>query len=80
MEVRMKTIRQLRDGKGWTQVELAHRIGVTPSTIYNWERGRFTPRVEQLRALAGVFGVRMDDVALTIAGTGDAKKLLAAAA
>ncbi len=76
----MKTIRQLREAKGWTQLELSHRVGVTPSTIYNWERGRFKPRVEQLRELAGVFGVRMDDVALTIAGSGDAKKPLAAAA
>jgi transcriptional regulator with XRE-family HTH domain len=76
----MKTIRQLREAKGWTQVELAHHVGVTPSTVYNWERGRFKPRVEQLRDLASTLGVRMDDIALTITGTGDAKKPLPAAA
>ncbi len=60
----MRTIRQLRDERGWTQLELAYRLRVTPVTIYNWERGRTEPRVSQFRQLARLFGVSMDDIAL----------------
>ncbi len=60
----MKTIRELRDERGWTQLELANRLGVTPSTVYNWERGRYEPKVSQLRAMARLFGVSSDDIEL----------------
>jgi transcriptional regulator with XRE-family HTH domain len=59
----MRTIRELREARGWTQLELATRLGVTPSTVYNWERGRHEPRAGQLREMARLFGVGMDDVA-----------------
>ena len=48
----MRSIRQLREERGWTQLELAYRLGVTPVTIYNWERGRTEPRVSQTRPQA----------------------------
>jgi transcriptional regulator with XRE-family HTH domain len=60
----VKSIRQLREEQGWTQLELANRIGVTPGTVYSWERGKFEPRASQLRALALAFGVSMDDIEL----------------
>ena len=60
----MKTIRQLREERGWTQLQLAIQLGVTPVTIYNWERGKSEPRVSQFRQLARLFGVSMDDMAL----------------
>ena len=62
----MKTIRALREERGWTQLDLAVRLGVTPSTVYNWERGRYEPRVGQLRELARLFGLKMDDVELVV--------------
>ncbi len=58
------TIRQLREARGWSQYRLAREVGVTPSTVYNWERGRFEPKASQLRSLARVFGVSMDDIEL----------------
>ena len=61
----MKTIRQLREERGWTQFELAGKVNVTPSTVYNWERGKFEPRYSQLRALSEAFGVAMDDIVPT---------------
>jgi transcriptional regulator with XRE-family HTH domain len=70
----MKTIRQLREERGWTQLELANRLGVTPSTIYNWERGRFDPRASQLRQLADAFGVKMDDIKLVPEEPGKARR------
>jgi putative transcriptional regulator len=58
----MKTIKELREAAGWTQLELAVKIGVTPTTISAWERGMYEPRASQLRALAEAFGVRMDEI------------------
>jgi len=62
METSVKTIRELREAAGLTQLELAVRVGVTPSTVYNWESGRAEPRVSQLRRVAEAFGVKMDDI------------------
>ncbi len=58
----MKTIRDLREAAGLTQLELAVRVGVTPSAVYNWERGRNEPKATQLRALSRALGVPMDDI------------------
>lgn len=60
----MKTIRELREARGWTQLELAIKLGVTPTTIYNWERNKTELKATQLRAVARVFGVSMDEIAL----------------
>jgi transcriptional regulator with XRE-family HTH domain len=56
----MKTIRALREEAGMTQLQLANELGITPSTVYNWERGRNEPKASQLKALALLFGVSMD--------------------
>jgi len=60
----VKTIRQLREEKGLTQLQLAVAVGVTPSTIYTWESGRSEPKVRQLRKIAELFGVSSDEIAL----------------
>jgi len=60
----MKTIREYREERGWTQFELAVKVGVTPGAVSNWERGVSEPKVSQLRRLAEVFGVKMDDILL----------------
>ncbi len=52
----MKTIRALRQERGWTQYELALKVGVHPQAVYLWESGRRTPQVPQLRRLGQVFG------------------------
>ncbi len=58
----LKTIRQLREAAGLTQLELAFQLGCTSSAVYNWERGRNEPKASQLRAMARVFGVSMDEI------------------
>ena len=60
----MKTIREFREAQSWTQLELANRLGVTPATVYNWERGKYEPSASKLRAIAQAFGVSMDEIAL----------------
>jgi len=61
----MKTIRELREERGWSQFELAVRAGVTPGTVGNWERGKTEPKATQLRRLAEVFGVAMDAIEIS---------------
>lgn len=60
----MKTIKELRTEQGLTQLEVAYKIGVTPLSVSNWERGVSAPTVAKLRALAELFGVSSDDIAL----------------
>ena len=48
-------IRRLRTARGITQVELAHRLGVS-----NWESNNIQPSIELLEKIAGLFGVTTD--------------------
>jgi transcriptional regulator with XRE-family HTH domain len=64
----VKTIRELRLERGWTQFELALQVGVQPQAVYLWESGRRTPQVPQLRRLGQVFGLCSDDIALEPVG------------
>jgi transcriptional regulator with XRE-family HTH domain len=58
----MKTIRELRTEARMTQKELADRLGVTAPAVYNWERRTYEPRGSQIREMARIFGVSMDDI------------------
>ncbi len=60
----MRTIRELREARGWTRLELAMKLGVTPGTVYNWERGKNEPKATQFRALAEALGVSMEEIDL----------------
>src|SRR5215211_5025749 len=67
----MKTIRVLRQARGWTQFELALKVGVQPQAVYLWESGRRTPQVPQLRRLGALFGLCSDEIALEPARDAD---------
>jgi DNA-binding XRE family transcriptional regulator len=60
----VKSLRTLRLERGWTQFELALRVGVQPQTIYLWESGRRTPQVPQMRKLGALFGMCSDEIDL----------------
>lgn len=66
----MRTIKELRVATGKTQLELAIAVGVTPSAVYNWERGKNEPTATNLRDIARALGVAMEDIDL---GVWDAK-------
>lgn len=61
----MKTIRQLREERGWGQRELARRAGVSNVAVWYWEQGQRTPGADQLRAIARAFDVSMDVIDFT---------------
>ena len=56
----IRALRTARDGM--TQAELAERIGVTRQTVIAIEQGKYSPSLELAFQIAGVFGVRLDDV------------------
>lgn len=60
----MPTIRELRQEQGWTQFELALKVGVQPQTVYLWESGRRMPLVPQLRNLGRLFELCSDEIDL----------------
>lgn len=60
----MKTIREFRLERDWTQLDLAMAVGVTPGAVYKWESGTVVPDIRRLRSLASAFGVRIEDIAL----------------
>ena len=53
-------IRRLRTARGITQVELAHRLGVSKQSVSNWESNNIQPSIELLEKIAGLFGVTTD--------------------
>lgn len=57
-----KKIRAHRDELGLTQAELADKLGLTYSSVSQWESGRATPRTPILRQLADLFGTTVADL------------------
>ena len=55
-------IRQLRIGRGVSQVELADVLGVTKQSVSNWENNNIQPSIDMLLKLAGYFSDSTDSL------------------
>lgn len=55
-----KTIAKLRKEKGWTQADLAEKIGLTDKAVSKWESDNGLPDTTNFPALAEIFGVSID--------------------
>ena len=53
-------IKYLRNEKGWTQADLADRLGIKRSRIGAYEEGRAEPKIADLQLLATLFGLNLD--------------------
>ena len=53
-------IREHRVEKDLTQAELAERLGVSPQSVSNWERGESLPDIGVLKQIADMFDVTVD--------------------
>ena len=51
---------ELRTSLGWSQVELAKRLGVAKQTVSNWENENIQPSIEMLVRLSRLFNVTTD--------------------
>lgn len=52
----------LRKEKGWTQSELADKLGITNKAISKWETGDAFPETAQLIPLATIFNITVDEL------------------
>lgn len=48
-----------REALGWSQKQLADRLGVKAKTVRGWENDASEPRANKLQMLAGMLGVSM---------------------
>ena len=53
-------LKEIRNGAGMTQVQLAEALGVSKGTVAMWEIGKREPNYETLNALSGIFDKRID--------------------
>ena len=60
-----KGLCELRKACGLTQMEVADRLQVDQTTVSKWENGEALPRADMLFCIARVYGVKVDDIALT---------------
>ena len=52
----------LRAERGWSQAELADRLGVSRQTVNALERGKYDPSLPLAFSIARLFGGRIEDV------------------
>ena len=52
----------LRAERGWSQEELAERLGVSRQTVNSLERGRYDPSLPLAFAIAALFERRIEEV------------------
>jgi len=55
-------IRELRSGRGWSQAELAERLGVSRQTVNAIETGRYDPSLPLAFSIAGVFELSIEEI------------------
>ncbi len=57
-----KRLRKLRDIEGWTQEEVAKKLGVSKQTYSHYENEKRRPSLDMVRELAAVYEVNIDDI------------------
>ena len=55
-------LKELRRGKGITQIQLAQLLNIRQSSISAWENGTANPDFENQRRLADLYGITIDDL------------------
>ena len=60
MAIRYDNLRIFRKKSGFTQEEIAEKLGVTRQAVAKWERGETSPDVEFCIRLAELYGTSVD--------------------
>jgi len=55
-------VKELRDARGWTQQELADKVGVSRQSINSIERDRYVPSLVLALTFARVFDCPIDKI------------------
>lgn len=65
-------IKRLRKASGMSQDELAEKLNVTRQSVSLWENGQSQPTIDNILALAKLFGITTDELLLAQEGTAPA--------
>lgn len=58
-----KNLKYLREKFNMEQIDLAHKLGrKSSSSISEWEKGKYTPKIKTLAEIANIFKVDLDDL------------------
>ena len=55
----LSMIRQNREARGWTEYQLAERLGLPQSTISSWYKKGMTPSFSSLEKICDAFGLTL---------------------
>lgn len=58
----MKKLAGMRVTNGFTQADVAKKIGVTQGAVSSWERGDGNPTLDKIPLLAKLYGVTEQDI------------------
>ena len=58
----MNRVKELRMERGWTQQDLADKVGVSRQSINSIERDRYVPSLPLALVFARVFGCSTDEI------------------
>ncbi len=53
-----------RVNAGFTQDEVAEKMGITRQTIINWEKGRVVPGIPEMEMLSRLYNMPLDYISL----------------
>lgn len=56
------SLKAARVNKRLTQIEAAEKLGVTPDTISNWERGKSVPDVIMLKKIEKLYDISYNEL------------------
>ncbi len=55
-------IKRLREQKGWSQLDIAHRMDISQAAYNKWETGQSKPTMENLQKLADILEIDFIDL------------------
>lgn len=57
-----KKYAELRDKAGVTDYEVSKNTGVATSTLSEWKKGTYTPKIDKIMKIAKYFGVSLEEL------------------
>ncbi|MDW4448472.1 helix-turn-helix transcriptional regulator [Staphylococcus saprophyticus] len=58
-----QNLKYLRNKHDMEQIDLAHKLGKkSASSISEWEKGKYTPKIKTLNDIASIFNVTINDL------------------
>lgn len=61
-EVFKENLRYFLEINGWSQADMARKLGVSTATAAKWATGESMPRVDKINKLADWFGIKSSDL------------------